>query len=142
MSQTIYLTGIADDGSYPSPETPAYTAQLVTVPRGGDVTIYTDVFYPSGMPVVLANDTSATAVFTVRSQPDPFLQPAIQYTLGPGIATASGFKNRIVLSIVPSDTAQYLPNRYWFDFWLTYRSLRYQIIQTSVFIISPTMSLP
>jgi len=137
MAQTLYLIGLYDNGEQFSPRMPSNTARTISVPQFGTITIYVDVYYPSGVPVDLTALSAVVLTFTMQSVIDPEKDtPDLQAF---GTLAPNGPKNRSIFTLTP-DMTQINLGRYLFDVWLEHSLGRFQIMRPGTVVLQPGLA--
>lgn len=139
----IDIIGILDDGSTPSPALPQNTVKTVNLSQYEDLTINLTVFYPSGIPTLLA-DIGAALIFTVNKNSINGIPPFISR---PGVLAPLVGPNKATFSVLPANTAPTAPGyvgtgRYVCDIWLIAGGKNNHIWGLSQFSLNPSVWTP
>lgn len=128
----VYLKGLLNDGSNPSPAHPVdpNTRQTLAFPQGGSVVVELKVVTPADFPIPQVG----TLVLTAKKQPQqipPFFTVYGDWAIAqPGTA---------MFRIRPADTRLMEFGRYCYDVWLVQDDgSRNQVVALSPLIIEPT----
>jgi hypothetical protein len=130
------LIGLVDDGSARSELMPRNTSTTMLLPQGESSTVDVRVFYPSGVPTLLAGHTAQLVVcYTVdpcRYVPDKVFQATFPTDPVGNLARFS-LPKEAFRGIVPA--------RYLFEVWVsrTLDAERWQVIRTSGFVLTPAL---
>jgi hypothetical protein len=133
VSQFINLTGVLDDGSGVC----TFTNGAIQIPKSADVTIQVSIVTPSGAPVLLGSDGSVVFALSVDVSSMaswPVLRKAGVLQLPPNPP------NVFVVTLTPTDTRNLAPGRLWYDGWLTFKGIRYQVLAPNVLHLKPTLN--
>lgn len=141
MNQFLHLIGVYDDGTPIVPPVPQNTARTITIPRGCDVTIAVQVTNNGGVPTLLTSPTTLTLTVNKILPPLDRVAPlALVKTAALPIPPSQ--PNIAIFTLVPQDTAPLIPGRYWYDVQMTYGGKNYQVVASSILVLSPAMVLP
>lgn len=143
MTQTLYVTGVVEDGSARDPALPRNTATTVLMPQFASVGLNVLVFSASGAPIDLSSAGSPpVGTFTMQRVLDSCQKLPEQQLTG-AWAGAPGAKNLLLFSILPKHTRHLALGRYFFDVWLTLPAGpltgKWQIVGTSVVVLQAAL---
>lgn len=134
--QVIKLIGIVDDGSKLNSRMPRNTSTTIDLTMFASSQVVVDVFYNSGVEVDL---TGMTGTLSMVRNIDPQQDDPNLSVDGSIVTGDNGRKNRLTFDIAPADSQLPL-GRYFFDVFLTQGSQRWQIVRTSLAVLTPGLS--
>lgn len=144
MTQTIFLTGVIEDGSERDPNLPRSTATTILFPQFANVELNVLVHTAAGAPVDLTAVAPNVPVgtFTLRNQLGGCNElPLVQ--LAGGWPGAPQPMNRLRFAIEPKHTRKPALGRHFFDVWLELFTGpfvgRWQVVATSAVVLQAAL---
>lgn len=130
----ISLAGILQSGIPLRAMVATSAAQTINLPQGTNASITIRITTPDGSLVDLS-DVHTKVQLAVRRQGFPYDYPRID-------KTATIAANMATITIIPADTRDMYPGRYFYDVWLTKDGLRDEVVPMSTFQILPAVGAP
>lgn len=125
----VYLTGVLEDGSTPSPAVPANPRELLAVTQASTTTVFLKCVTRSGVPV-----TSGTLTLRVKQKPGDEALATLPGTwvplVGPGVAS---------FTFTPTMFAGVQWGRYLYDIALWQDGVVNRLIEASPFLLRPAI---
>jgi hypothetical protein len=135
------LTGILDDGSTPSRSLPPNPRKALSVFVGETVVIDLSMFYIGGGPIDFAALNNPAVIFTLKKNTTD--NPPLVSRIATSNITVG--RNRVLITLTPSDTQYLQPGRYVYDISLqqgTSPVTRDLLVPLSPFVLELTVSAP
>jgi hypothetical protein len=138
MSHVVNLTGVVDDGGDLDSSVPADTAQTITAPRGGTLALRVHLVNNGGVPTDLRRFTTWFGTLNIRDASNP-----ARANVGKSWTATqpAGTTDVLLFSVASSDLRFWTTGRYWFDVWLTGDSVVWQVVNPSILVLMPSLTL-
>jgi hypothetical protein len=134
----IELLGVVRDGSPRAGHIPANSARTLEWPLGEAGEIAVTVVREDGSAVSL-EPTDRVVISVKKTSQQSGRTPGFRKE---GTRTPPDARNRVVLTVEPTDTRAMLPGRFVYDCWLVRADGRHQLVPLSAFLLGPAATLP